>query len=186
MEEELQARATEGLRSVVIRAGDFFGSGTGSWLDLVIVKSLRKGKLVYPGPTDRPHAWAYLPDLARTFVAVAETPGLADFERLHFAGHTLTGAELLRAIEGAAEASGIRPAGGWRHGGMPWPLLRAGGIVMPMWREIAEMAYLWQLPHALDGSRLRQTVGELPGTPIDDALGRALVELGLIEALPRA
>jgi len=30
---------------VVIRAGDFFGAGSGSWMDLVITKSLRQGKL---------------------------------------------------------------------------------------------------------------------------------------------
>ena len=67
----LAQRAARGLDGVVIRAGDFFGGGTGSWLDLVITKSLGAGKLVYPGPLDRPHAWAYLPDLARAFVAAA-------------------------------------------------------------------------------------------------------------------
>ena len=37
---------------------------------VAIVKALAKGKLVYPGPLDRAHAWAYLPDLAQAFVAV--------------------------------------------------------------------------------------------------------------------
>ena len=83
MEAELRALAAAGaLRSIVVRAGDFFGGGTGSWLDLVIVKSLRRGKLVYPGPLQVPHAWAYLPDLARAFVAAAthasELPPVAE------------------------------------------------------------------------------------------------------------
>ncbi|MDT3680170.1 MAG: epimerase [Burkholderiaceae bacterium] len=177
MERELEARAATGLRSVVIRAGDFFGSGTGSWLDLLIARSLRAGKLIYPGPTNLPHAWAYLPDLADAFVAVAQRADLPAFERLHFVGHTLTGAQLLDTIERAAEAAGIRPAGGWRHGGVPWPLLRVGGLFVPMWREIAEMAYLWRLPHALDGRRLAQAAGPLPGTPIDVAMTRALLAL---------
>jgi uncharacterized protein YbjT (DUF2867 family) len=69
LEAELAARAAQGLGSVVIRAGDFFGGGTGSWLDLAILKSIAKGRLVYPGPLELPHAWAYLPDLARAFVA---------------------------------------------------------------------------------------------------------------------
>lgn len=180
MESELESRATAGLRSVVIRAGDFFGGGAGSWLDLVIAKSLRDGKLVYPGPTDLPHAWAYLPDLARAFVAVAQRADLPAFERLHFAGHTLTGAQLLGAIERAAGAGGIRPAGEWRRGGLPWSLLRAGGLVVPMWREIAEMAYLWRVPHALDGRRLTQTVGLLTETPVDVATAHALQALGLV------
>ena len=40
LEAELAARAAQGLRSVVIRAGDFFGGGRGNWFDQVIVKSL--------------------------------------------------------------------------------------------------------------------------------------------------
>jgi len=35
MEDELLARAAAGLRSVVLRAGDFFGGGTGNWFDPV-------------------------------------------------------------------------------------------------------------------------------------------------------
>lgn len=40
-------------------------------MDLVIAENLAKGKIVYPGAVDFPHARVYLPDLARTFVAVA-------------------------------------------------------------------------------------------------------------------
>ena len=179
LEAELQARAGRGLRSVVLRAGDFFGGGSGSWLDLVIVKSLRKGKLVYPGPAGLPHAWAYLPDLAQAFVALASrAEDLPAFSRFHFAGHTLTGSELLRGLGRAAESVGVAPEGGFRHGGDPWPLLRLGGLVVPMLREVAEMSYLWRVPHALDGTALRNAVGELAGTPIDAALRAALVALG--------
>jgi nucleoside-diphosphate-sugar epimerase len=180
LEAEMQARAAQGLRSVVIRAGDFFGTGSGAWLDLVIVKSLAKGKLVYPGPLDMPHAWAYLPDLARAFVAVAARRGeLPPFVQLHFTGHTLTGAQLLSALERAAAALGLAPARGFRHGSMPWGVIRLGGLVVPMWREIAEMAYLWRVPHALDGAALAAAVGALPATPIDDALRAALLDIGL-------
>jgi len=182
MERDLAAQAASGCPSLVIRAGDFFGSGTGSWLDLMIAKSLRAGKLVYPGPTDVPHAWAYLPDLADAFVAVAQRTDLPAFERLHFEGHTLTGTQLLESIERAAETCGIQPAGGWRHGGVPWAMLRIGGVVVPMWREIAEMAYLWRVPHALDGSRLAQVVGPLTRTPIDAAMTGALAALGFCDA----
>src|ERR1035437_7467170 len=43
LEAELAARAGRGLRSVVIRAGDFFGCGKGAWMDLAIVKSIAAG-----------------------------------------------------------------------------------------------------------------------------------------------
>jgi nucleoside-diphosphate-sugar epimerase len=177
LEDEMAARP--GLRSVVIRAGDFFGAGEGSWLDLAIAKSIARGRLVYPGPLDRVHAWAYLPDLARAFVAVAERDGdLPRVERLHFEGHAPTGAELLASIERAAARLGLSPARGWRHGGMPWPLLRIAGLVVPMLRELSRMAYLWSVPHRLDGTRLARRVGALPATPLDDAMVAALQALG--------
>lgn len=181
LEAELRARAAAGrLRSVVIRAGDFYGGGPGSWFDLVIVKSLRAGKLVYPGPLDVAHAWAYLPDLARAFVAVAERDdGAAPHRRLHFAGHTLTGADLLDAIESAAAAQGLRPAQGFRRAGMPWPLWRLIAPLWPMMRELVEMSYLWRVPHALDGRALEAAaVGALPATPVAEAMCDALVGLG--------
>jgi nucleoside-diphosphate-sugar epimerase len=177
LEDEMRARAATGLRSVVLRAGDFFGGGSGSWLDLVVLKAWRRRKLVYPGPLQVPHAWAYLPDLARACVAVAECDTLPAFAELPFAGHTLTGEQLLDGIERAAASLGV--SGPWRRGALPWPLLRAGGLVWPMWREIAEMAYLWRVPHALDGGALADAVGALPSTPIDVALAAALRSLGL-------
>lgn len=184
LEAELRERAAAGrLRAAVIRAGDFYGGGgRGSWFDLAIVKSLRAGKLVYPGPLDVPHAWAYLPDLARAFVALAERvdePGAPAFEKLHFAGHTLTGRELLDLVEAAAADLGLRPARGLRRGGMPWPLLRAAGVFVPMLREVSRMSYLWRVPHALDGGRLQARVGRLATTPAREAVRRSLIDLGL-------
>jgi nucleoside-diphosphate-sugar epimerase len=174
MEAELQAAAQQGQRCVVIRAGDFFGGGTGSWMDLVIAKSLRRGKLVYPGPLDLAHAWAYLPDLARAFVAVASRDDLPAYADLPFAGHTVTGTQMLAALERAAASLGLAPARGFRRGGLPWRMLKLAGLVLPMWREIAEMTYLWQVPHALDGATLERTVGRLPTTPLDSALAASL------------
>lgn len=184
MEAELAVRASRGLRSVVIRAGDFFGCGRGSWFDLVIVKSMASGRLVYPGPLDMPHAWAYLPDLARAFVAVAERGVTAGCERLQFAGYTLTGAQLLDAIETAAVGLGIRPVGAYQRGGMPWSVIRLGGLVVPMWREVAEMSYLWRTPHALDGSKLSGLVGSLGTTPYDAAIRQTLIDLKLAPERP--
>jgi len=114
--------------------------------------------------------------VAATYASRAEDPPA--FSRFHFAGHTLTGSELLRGLERAAASLGVAPEGGFRHGGVPWPLLRLGGLVVPMLREVAEMSYLWRVPHALDGTALRNTVGELASTPVDAALRAALVALG--------
>lgn len=167
------------LRSTVIRAGDFYGGGTGSWLDLIVAKNLARGRLSYPGPLDLAHAWAYLPDLARAFVAVAARPLAAPgLQRLHFAGHTLTGGQLLDAIEAAASDLGLYPGGGWRRQSMPWWPLRLAAPFWPMGRELLRMAYLWRVPHALDGQALQRTAGLLPGTAPRTALRESLQALG--------
>ena len=185
LEAEMAARAAQGLRSVVVRAGDFIGAGAGGWLDLVITRSLRNGKLVYPGPLDVPHAWAYLPDLARCFVALAERTDLPSVSRFHFPGHTLTGGELLDAVERAAAGLGLEPARGFRRGGMPWGLIRALAWAQPMWRELVKMSYLWRVPHALDGAALTRVLGSMPSTRIDETLRESLLALGFGSAAPR-
>ncbi len=195
LEAELAERATSHrLRSVVIRAGDFYGHGTGSWLDLAIAKKIAQGRLVYPGPPDVPHAWAYLPDLARSFVAVAERLAGADAQRaadssrhtrLHFAGHTLTGSQLLDGLSDAARTLGlVGPGQAIRRSRMHWAPVRVAGLFVPMLRELSRMAYLWQVPHALDGTALQKLAGPLPGTPVDLALQRALAALHPARGLP--
>jgi nucleoside-diphosphate-sugar epimerase len=179
LEDALRTAARDGRipGAVVIRAGDFFGSGTGSWLDLAVLKSLARGRLVYPGPLDRMHAWAYLPDLARAFAAVAGCRQLRPYEHIHFPGHALTGAALLDAVEGALRKLGRMPRGGLRRADMPWLAMRLGAPFVPMLREVLAMRYLWNVPHALAGKRLTELVGALPGTPIDEAMLAAVRDL---------
>lgn len=175
-----QHAAATGLPTSVIRAGDFFGFGTGSWLDLVIAKSLRSGTLVYPGPMDLAHPWAYLPDLARAFVRLAASPAKPGFEVWNFQGYTLTGDALLEAIKAAAGALGIQPTRAWHRREFPWRVLRVGGLVVPVWRELAEMAYLWRVPHGLDGRRLAALEGVAEAqTPQAAAFKNALQAMGL-------
>ena len=207
LEREISDRAPEGLRGIVLRAGDFYGGGSGSWMDQLIVKDLERGKLAYPGPMDVPHAWAYLPDLARAFVALASRAenlrakslatlneagaetlrmgraGLEKgrFESFGFEGHTFTGHELLRHIEdaaGALDVQGSPAAQGFRVGGMPWALIRIVGTVYPLWRELARMSYLWRVSHRLDGRALEQTIGPLMSTEPKQAMRGTLLALG--------
>jgi len=174
--EELFAQTAEreGVQTIILRAGDFYGGDRrGSWFDLAIAAKIGKGVFTYPGPMDLPHAWAYLPDLGRAFVALAERRDtLARFDRFTFAGHTMTGAELKALCEQVIGR-------GLRHAGMPWAVIRAGGVIYPMWREITEMAYLWSRPHALSGDRLASVTGALVSTPAPQAVANALAGLGV-------
>ena len=62
---------------------------------------------------------------------------------------------------------------------MPWTLLRMLGIVVPIFRELSEMAYLGSTPHAIDGTRLAAGIGDIPHTPLDRAIASALLRLGI-------
>ena len=174
IEQHLQERSQVGQRCIVLRAGDFFVGGTSGWLGQAIAKSVEEGKLVYPGRLDAPHAWAHLPDLARVAVALAERSDLPTFARFHFAGHTLTGQQLLDATEQAARSLGLGGAAPFKHGSMPWGLIRTLGLVVPMYRELAEMAYLWDTPHALDDRALKRLLGDVPQTPLATVLQNCL------------
>ena len=185
MEQQMQQAARgDGLRNVVIRAGDFFGSGAGSWFDQVLVKDITSGKMTYPGAFDVPTAWAYLPDLAKAFVGVAdkllEAPGhFAPFEVFHFQGHTLTGRDWADQLADAAWDNGwLRPGGGLRTGSLPWPLIQAAGLLMPMWRELGKMRYLWHTPHGLAGGKLAALIGPEPHTEMSSAVQQSLLALG--------
>ncbi|OYV00567.1 MAG: epimerase, partial [Burkholderiales bacterium PBB5] len=123
------------------------------------------------GPVDLPHAWAWLPDLAETFVRVATARALlAPHTVLHFAGHTLTGAQLQQAFEAALG----QPLRATRF---PWGLLRLATPFSPMLRALFEMRYLWQRPHQLDGSRLHALIGPEPHTPLDAVVRQCLALL---------
>lgn len=176
------AMRREAPRSMVVRAGDFFGGpGEGSWMDQAIVKNLSRGRITYPGPRNLKHAWAFLPDLARVFVLLAQARAtLGPHESFHFPGHTLTGDALVAGITEAAQRGGILPATTRPViKGMPWTLLRIAGIVSPMLRELASMSYLWRQPHRLCGDKLARVVGNIPHTPLDEALDSTLAELKL-------
>ncbi|QLG89101.1 NmrA family NAD(P)-binding protein [Chitinibacter bivalviorum] len=170
IEIEQAMQQAHGVDSVVVRAGDYFGAGTGSWFDEVIIKDLHKNKVVYPGPSDIPHAWAYLPDLAASFVLLAEQRAqLRGAHTFHFAGHTFTGQQLRQEIE-AIEG---RPL---QLGTLPWGILKLIGVFAAMPRAIVQMRYLWQRPHQIDGSSLPQQIGVVPHTPLNLALRATLAQ----------
>lgn len=181
MEEHIRR---SGVRSIVIRAGDFFGGGTGTWFDQAIVKDLAKGTFAYPGSLDVATAWAYLPDLGRTFAVVASKRAQTKpFDVLHFAGHSITARQWMEVLTPLAlERGWLKPGEGLRYKRLPWALIRAGGLFVPTWAALAEMRYLWDTPHALANDKLTRFCGAEPHTPLAIAAEAALQDLGLLSA----
>ena len=176
------------MKAVVIRAGDFFGSGTGLWFDLVMAKDLQRGKFTYPGRLDVATSWAYLPDLAQVFVKVAgQRECLPAFETLHFGGYQLTGQDWAGAFTAIAHEQGWTPAQGTlRVNSLSWPLLRVAGLFVPKMAALWEMRYLWRTPYALANDRLQGLIGPEPHTALPLALRTALDGLGMLAAALQA
>jgi len=174
IEDRMEEATERGMRAIVLRAGDFFGGGHGSWLDLVIAKEINSGRLTYPGPIDHVHEWAYLPDLVAAMVRLAAVrEQLHPFDTFGFPGHAVTGREFTTAL---ARARGR----GLEIKRMSWWLIHALRPLVPISRELSEMAYLWQEPHRIDGSKLENAIGTVQRTPLDIAATRALRDLGAI------
>jgi nucleoside-diphosphate-sugar epimerase len=173
IEARLRAAADEGTQVIILRSGDFFGAGAGSYFDRLLVRDIASGGLTYPGPLDVVHEWAYLPDFAETLRRlVAARSGLPPFAQFGFPGHAVTGREMVGAISRACGR-------GFKVSGMPWTMLRLLGAVVPVFRELSDVAYLWSTPHAIDGTRLAAVIGDIPFTPLDRAVASALLELGI-------
>ncbi len=161
------AAAEEGIKSLVMRAGDFYGPAAPNsalaWLAVKLRGEVRA--TMRPGPADVGHAFAYLPDLTRAAAMVLERQAdLAAFETFHFAGDWLTPIQLrdaLRMVEARPSLPSIP---------FPWMVLHAMAPFDETMREMLEMRYLWRRPIGLDGGKLDAFLGGTPRTPLETAL----------------
>lgn len=171
----------EGVRTIVLRAGDFIDTeASGNWFDKIMTPKLHKGIFTYPGRTDIPHSWAFLPDLARAAVGLAvkrsELPRYAD---IAFPGYTMTGTQLGAALAQALDQS-------VRVRRMSWGPLHLARPFMPVMKHLLEMRYLWNLPHRLDATDLEASLPSFTATPLEAALRQATAHLSLPTVLQPA
>jgi nucleoside-diphosphate-sugar epimerase len=178
MEAALRRAAETGVRSLVVRAGDYFGpSAPSAWFQTALVKPGQPVRAVtYPGSREIGHSWAYLPDLADVILRlVAIENRLASFEIVNFGGHWLErGVEIAEAVRRVIG----RPTLPIRN--FPWPLLQLGAPFVPLFREVLEMRYLWREPLRLNNRKLMSLIGAEPQTPLDEAVRVSLVGLGCL------
>lgn len=178
LEERLEAAAAEGVPVIIVRAGDFFGPGAGNnWFAQGLVKPGAPVKVVtLPGAPGVGHQWAYLPDVAETMMQLVERADrLPPFARFHMAGvfdtDGLQLAEAIRRVIGDPRLPIRR---------FPWFFVRLASPFAPLFREIMEMRYLWQVPLRMSNRRLVEALGAEPHTPLDFAVAETLASLGCL------
>ena len=143
------AYRASGLPVIVLRGGDFVDAGSaGTFLNLVTLKGLAKGRFQVAGDPTVPRAYAHVPDMARVAVALAaRRADLPRFADIPFAGLTFSMAEVLAEVERQTGRT-------LRVTQLPWGMMR---LLSPFWelaRELREMRYLYDLPHRLDPAPL--------------------------------
>ncbi|SFW70823.1 SDR family oxidoreductase [Luteibacter sp. UNCMF366Tsu5.1] len=180
LEERLRDATRHGARTIVLRAGDFFGPRAGnSWFAQGLIqpgKPLRTIK--QPGKPGVGHQWAYLPDVAQTMLALIERrDALEPFARFHMEGHwDADGTAMIEAIRRVATRYGMDP----KVSPFPWWLTKLAAPFVPTLREMQEMHYLWQQPVHMDGSRLEALLDGAPHTPLEVAVEATLRGLGCL------
>ncbi|UEP50609.1 NAD-dependent epimerase/dehydratase family protein [Burkholderia ambifaria] len=180
LERRLQAATTQGVRTIIVRAGDFFGAHAGNnWFGQGLVKAGRPvASISVPGRPGVGHQWAYVPDVARTMVELIERRDtLEPFARFHLGGHwDADGTQMAQAVRRVAQRHGMRPT--VRR--FPWWLVWVAAPFVTTMREMIEMRYLWREPLRMDNARVTAVLGREPVTPLDTAVEAALAGLGCL------
>lgn len=179
LEKRLEAASREGVRTLIVRAGDFFGPRAGNtWFAQGLVKPGRQPKVItYPGKRGIGHQWAYLPDVAETMVQLVNRESeMGAFERFHMNGHwDSDGGQMINAIRRAAGNTDLPVKG------FPWTFLRLASPLVPLFRELMEMRYLWNTAVRLRNDKLVAFLGQEPHTPLDEAVQKTLAGLGCLK-----
>lgn len=178
LERRLKAASELGVRSLIVRAGDFFGPQVGnSWFAQGLLKPGQPVRAVgRPGPQGVGHQWAYVPDVAETMLRLIECGDrLGDFETFHMDGHwDKDGLQMAGAIGRAVDdpVITVRP--------IPWWLFTLASPFVTVFRELREMRYLWQQPVRMRNHKLVAMLGSEPHTPLDEAVQATLQGLGCL------
>lgn len=176
MERRLQEATERGAKALVVRAGDFYGPRNGnSWFAQGMVPTAGPVKRIFnPARAGVGHAWAYLPDLAETMARLLERRDeFTAFDSFQFGGTWVK--------DNRAFAEAIRLAAGRPNAAIypfPWPVVHALAPFNETVREMREMIYLWHRPLRLIDGKLRRFLGDVPATPLDEALRATLEGLG--------
>lgn len=163
MEERLKKASENGARVTIVRAGDFLGEGMHmSWFDFMLKGKQGHYSLAIPHDTNHVHFWTYLPVLCANTAKLLDESDM-DFDVWHDPGLRLTTADWRNAFAQLKVDVTIKR--------FPWWAFMFIAPFNPMIREVKKMRYLWQQPVVLDGTKMRNALGQrLQETQLNDIL----------------
>jgi nucleoside-diphosphate-sugar epimerase len=165
------ADGRNGLRTAILRPPDFFGPESELSYAADIFKAALEGRAANViGPIDTPHEFVFVPDVAKTLIALAANEE-AYGKAWNLAGPGLTTVRRFAEMVFVAAGQKMRLRAANKF------ILNVLGIFNPMMREIAEMNYLWTTPVKLDDSRLRQLLPNLQKTSYEEGIRITLQEM---------
>ncbi len=182
MERRLKMASMRGVPVLIVRAGDFFGpDARNNWFSQMLVKPGKPVRSVQnPAAPHAGHQWAYLPDVAETIGRLLDRADeLPAFAVYHMEGFwDFDGLQLVEAIERVVG----HPV---RRRQLSWSGIKLAAPFVPLFREVLEMQYLWQMPIRMSNRRLTDFLGTEPRTPLDIAVATTLASLGCLEQRPQ-
>lgn len=171
MEAMLRHAAGHGVRSLIVRAGDFFGPQVlNSWFTQALVKGGRSAGVIQDlGAPGIGHSWAYAPDLAETFMRLLDRhEALKTHDVFHFQGHWIAdGRDMARAVQ--QEIGAHVPIRRFF-----WPQIHLLAPFVTFLRELIEMRWVWRESVRLANGKLEALIGPEPHTPLADAIATCL------------
>ncbi len=157
--EALAAHEAGRVRVTEARAADFVGPQVppaNSHLGRQVA-TVRKGRRAWViGDPDVPRSWAYLPDVAATLAVLG-----TDDRALGRAWHvpSTPPRSQRQALADLAAAIGVPAV---PVSGVPWPVLRAIGVVTPLMREIVAVRHQFDQEYVIDARATTATFGLRP------------------------
>lgn len=169
MEAAYADAARGGMQVITLRAGDFIApASAGTILNMLVLKDLQKGTITSIGDPSARRAYAYLPDLARAAVALADRrAALPRFADVPFPGLAFSTLDMKRELERqTGGALKVRP--------FNWLLMRLMSPVWELAREFSEMRYLYETPHSLSAEVFDRLLPGFAATPFEQVVAEHL------------
>jgi nucleoside-diphosphate-sugar epimerase len=157
----LAAHRAGRVRMAEARAADFVGPQVPADHSHLVrqLPALRKGRRAWVvGDPDVPRSWAYLPDVAETLVT------LGTDERAWGRAWHVPSAGPRSQRQALSDLAAAMHAPAPTVSGIPWPVLSAVGLAVPMMREVVDVRHQFDQPFVIDSRETTATFG-LTATP---------------------